>query len=117
MESFIILAVAAGLSAVVVWWALGEPGGRPKPKEPRRVQKAKEPRRGQTKAAEEDVNHEEFVLLPSESPVPADDRPPSALSVARLALTIAVFAVLGVGVLTVLGILVRNQLDRFFSGL
>lgn len=117
MESFIILAVAAGLSAVVVWWALGEPGGRPKPKEPRRVQKAKEPRRGQTKAAEEDVNHEEFVLLPSESPVPADDRPPSALSVARLALTIAVFAVLGVGVLTVLGILVKNQLDRFFSGL
>jgi hypothetical protein len=116
VESFIILAVVAGLSAVVVWWALGQPGGRPKPKEPRRVQKAKEPRRVQ-KAAEEDVNEEEFVLLPSESPVPADDRPPSALSVARLALTIAVFAVLGVGVLTVLGILVKNQLDRFFSGL
>lgn len=108
MESFIILAVVAGLSAVVVWWALGQPGGRPKPKEPRRVRR---------KAAEEDVNEEEFVLLPSESPVPADDRPPSALSVARLALTIAAFAVLGVGVLTVLGILVKNQLDRFFSGL
>jgi hypothetical protein len=117
VESFIILAVVAGLSAVVVWWTLGQPGGRPKPKEPRRVQKSRESRRVQRKAAEEDVNDEEFVLLPSESPVPADDRPPSALSVARLALTIAVFAVLGVGVLTVLGILVKNQLDRFFSGL
>ena len=117
MESFIILAVAAGLSAVVVWWALGQPGGRPKPREPRRVRRPKEPRRVKTKDAKEDVGNEEFVLLPSERPVPADDRPPSALSVARLALTIAVFAVLGVGVLTVLGILVKNQLDRFFSGL
>ena len=117
MESFIILAVAAGLSAVVVWWALGQPVGRPKPKEPRRVRKLKEPRRVPRKAAEEDVKNEGFVLLSSGRSVPADDRPPSALSVARLALTIAVFAVLGVGVLTVLGILVKNQLDRFFSGL
>jgi hypothetical protein len=117
VESFIILAVAAGLSAVVVWWALGQPVGRPKPKEPRRVRKPKEPRRVKTKDAEEDVNTEEFVLLPSERPVSADDRPPSALSVARLALTIAVFAVLGVGVLTILGILLKNQLDRFFGGL
>ena len=108
MESFIILAVLAGLSAVVVWWAMGQPVGRPKPKEPRRVK---------TKAAEEFVTNEEFVLLPSERPVPADDRPPSALSVARLALTIAVFAALGVGVLTVLGFLVKSQLDQYFSGL
>jgi hypothetical protein len=114
VESFIILAVVAGLSAVVVWWAIGQPGGRPKPREPRRTQKSKEPRRVQTKAAEE---AEGFVLLPSETPVPADDRPPSALSVARLVLTIAVFAVLGVGVLTVLGFLVKSQLDRYFSGL
>jgi hypothetical protein len=117
VESFIILAVAAGLSAVVVWWALGQPAGRPKHKEPRRVRKPQEPRRVKKQAAEEDVKNEGFVLLPSERPVPADDRPPSALSVARLALTIAVSAALGVGVLTVLGILVKNQLDRFFSGL
>jgi hypothetical protein len=117
VESFIILAVVAGLSAVVVWWAIGQPGGRPKPKEPHRVQKAKEPHRVEGKGAEEDVNTEGFELLPSESPVPADDRPPSALSVARLALTIAVFAALGVGVLTVLGFLVKSQLDRYFSGL
>ena len=116
MEAFIILAVVAGLSAVVVWWAMGQPGGRPKPQEPRRV--SRESRRVERKAAtEEDVNDERFVLLPSETPLPADDRPPSALSVARLALTIAVFAVLGVGVLTVLGILVKDQLDRFFGGL
>jgi hypothetical protein len=117
VESFIILAVVAGLSAVVVWWAIGQPGGRPKPKEPRRAQKSKEPRRVQTKAAEEGVKTEGFVLLPSETPLPADDRPPSALSVARLVLTIAVFAVLGVGVLTVLGFLVKSQLDQYFGGL
>jgi hypothetical protein len=117
VESFIILAVLAGLSAVVVWWAMDPSWGRPKPKEPRRVQRSKEPRRVQTKATEEELNTEGFVLLPSETPLPADDRPPSALSVARLALTIAVFAALGVGVLTVLGFLVKSQLDRYFSGL
>jgi hypothetical protein len=117
VESFIILAVVAGLSAVVVWWATGQPVGWPKPKEPRRVQKSKESSRVERKGAEEDVNTEGFELLPSEIPLPADDRPPPALSVARLALTIAFLAALGVGVLTVLGFLVKSQLDRYFSGL
>jgi hypothetical protein len=117
VESFIILAVVAGLSAVVVWRAMGQPGGRPKPKDPHRVKKSKEPRWVERKAREEDGKPEGFVLLPSETPLPADDRPPSALSVARLALTIAVVAALGVGVLTVLGFLVKSQLDRYFSGL
>jgi hypothetical protein len=108
VESFIILALAAGLSSIVVWWATGQPGGRPKPKKPRRAPTVSP---GDEQAAEG------FVLLPSETPVPAEDRPSSALSVIRLALTIALFAALVVGVLTVLGFLVKSQLDRYFSGL
>jgi hypothetical protein len=108
VESFIILALAAGLSSIVVWWAMGHPGGRPKPKLPRRAPKA-------TPEVEKAVDG--FVLLPSQAPVPADDRPSSALSVVRLALTITLFAVLVVGALTVIGLLVKSQLDRYFSGL
>ena len=108
MESFIILAFAAGVSAVVVWWAMGQPGGRTKP-----VKTGPLPR----VLPEQEQPAERFVLLPTETPLPADDRPSSALSVVRLAVTIAVFAVLAVGVLTALGFVIKSQLDRYFSGL
>lgn len=101
MEAFVILAVAAGLSAVVVWWATNPPGARRRPK----AEVDDEPGPGR------------FVLVPSDSIEPPDDRPPPAVSLVRLAVTITFFAALGVGVLAVLGLLVKTQLDHYFTGL
>lgn len=119
MESLVILVIAAGLSAVVVWWGMGQPGGRQRPKTPRTI--AVE-RRGSTPATdpeeERDRSPDDFVLLPTDAPAPAvEDGPSPARALVRLVLIIAFFAALGVAVLTVLGILVKNQLDQFFTGL
>lgn len=118
MESLVILVMAAGSSAAVVWWALGQPGGRPKPKEPRKL--SVPARLGRI---DEDSSPEGFVLLPADGPAPIDgsasidERPPPALSIIRLALTIAVVATLAVAVLAVLGVVLKSQLDQFFTGL
>jgi hypothetical protein len=112
VEAFLILALAAGLSAVVVWWATNLPGRRPRLKKPR----SPSARPGPTAAAEQPES-ERFVLLPTDPVETVDDRPPPALSLFRLALIIAFFAALGVGVLVGLGYLVKTQLDQYFTGL
>jgi hypothetical protein len=56
-----------------------------------------------------------FVLQPSDSPPPRVDRPPPALSIARLALTVAVTTVLLVAVAWMVGFIVKVQLDRYFT--
>jgi len=112
MESLVILVVAAGLSAAVVWWAMAPADGRTPEKAPRKVS-VPEPSWVLLDAPRSDS----FVMLPSGAPVVSDDRPPPALSLIRLVLAIAFVAAIGVVVLTVLGWLVKVQLDRYFSQL
>jgi hypothetical protein len=119
VESFIILAVAAGLSAAVVWWGMNQPGGRPKPKKPRKVPvPVPAPAPQPAAALGDELAEDDFVVHPTtQAEPPLEDRPSPALSIVRLALTITFFAALAVGVLTVLGILVSNQIAEFFTGL
>ena len=56
-----------------------------------------------------------FVLHPSDAPVPRLDRPPPALSLARLALTVAITTALLVAVAWLIGFAVKVQLDRYFQ--
>ena len=113
MESLIILVVAAALSAAVVWWAMAPTDRRGAEKAPRKVS-VPEP----SWVLSEDPQHDAFVMLPSsEEPVEAEDRPPPALSLVRLVLTIAFVAGAAVAVLTVLGWLIKLQLDEYFRRL
>jgi hypothetical protein len=112
MESLVILVVAAGLSAAVVWWAMAPTERRGGEKAPRKVS-VPEP----SWVLSEEPRHDTFVMLPSSEPVPADDRPSPALSLIRLILTIAFVAGALVVVLTILGWLVKIQLDHYFSRL
>ncbi|MGH2675971.1 MAG: hypothetical protein ACRDH1_11245 [Actinomycetota bacterium] len=112
MESLVILVVAAGLSAAVVWWAMAPSDRRAREKPPRKVS-VPEP----SWVLTEEPRHDTFVMLPSSGPVATDDRPSPALSLIRLVLAIAFVAGIGVVVVTVLGWLVKIQLDHYFSRL
>lgn len=112
MESLVILVVAASLSAAVVWWAMASSETRTQPKPPGKVSVPDTPT-----VAEDEARPEGFVLMPTDGPVSVDDRPPPALSLIRLVLTIAFVAAIGVVILAVLGWLVKLQLDRYFSQL
>jgi hypothetical protein len=116
VEAFVILVVAAGLSAVVVRWAMKSPTGRPRPKEPRTIS-IEAPIPQPVASLEEELNADGFVLTPREESEPDDERPSRALSLVRLALIITFFAALGVGVLAVLGFVLKAQLDQYFTGL
>jgi hypothetical protein len=121
MDTILILVVAAGLSAAVVWWASMPPGT---PLIPRRRPRTTdsgfqptfresfqstgpEPSPGRTAAPEE-----RFLALPQALP---DDRPPRFLSLLRLIFTIGFVAVLGVATLALLGLLVKLQLDKYLG--
>jgi hypothetical protein len=129
VESFVILAVAAALSAVVVWWAVNRPrtsAGREKPAEAKSAGPGEEasaqpipvtaPIPQQVASPSDELASDGFVMLPTEGASVPDDRPSPALSIVRLVLTITFFAALAVAVLTVLGILVKTQLERYFTG-
>lgn len=131
MESFIILAVAAALSALVVWGAVHQPQtGSKAPKKPRRarIPRSRKERNPQPTAVtapipqqvaspSDELASDGFVLLPTEGASVPEDRPSRALSIVRLALTITFFAALVVAVLTVIGIVVKTQLEQYFTGL
>jgi hypothetical protein len=112
MESLVILVVAAGLAAAVVWWAMTPSDRRATEKAPRKVS-VPEP----SWVLSEDPRHDAFVMLPTSEPVEAEDRPPPALSLVRLVLTIAFVAGVAVAVLTVIGWLIKLQLDEYFRRL
>lgn len=112
MESLVILVIAAGLSAAVVWRALAPGSSRPQAKTTPRVTVLDPP---PDLPAELDPDH--FVLLPSDAAGASDDRPAPALALVRLVLTIAFVAALGVVILTLLGWLLKIQLDHYFSRL
>lgn len=119
MDVAIILAVATGLSAWVVWWALQPPGRtREKPARPRKVTPAPASRPIFQTTGPEPVSSggDGFGVLPSGAPTSIDDRPPRSLSLVRLALAIAFVAVLVVAALAVIGLLVKTQLDQYFTG-
>jgi hypothetical protein len=78
VESFIILAVAAALSAAVVWWGMSQPGGRPKPKEPRNLP-VPTPAPQPAAALGDERTGDDFVVHPTAPPTRrsrTDPRPP-----------------------------------------
>jgi hypothetical protein len=118
MDAILILVVAAGLSAAVVWWASMPPGT---PLIPRRRSPSTDSgfQRGFRQFQETGAEHssapvaapeESFMLLPQAVP---DDRPPRFLSLLRLIFTIGFVSVLGVAILALLGLLLKLQLDKF----
>lgn len=126
MEAFITLAVVAGVSAAVVWRTMNPPRERRRHR-PRRRRTRTRPNNPHpapvTPAATPPVESsipepraDAFALLPSDPAEPAND-PPRAVSLVMLALTIAFFAVLAVGILAAVGYLVKTQLDQYFTGL
>lgn len=112
MESLVILVIAAGLSAVVVWRAMAPTEGEAGEKAPRRSGALDAPG-----PPTDEPRPDGFVLMPTDGPVVADDRPPPAISLLRLVLAITFVAALGVVVLAVLGWLIKLQLDQYFNQL
>ena len=121
MGTIVIVVIAAGLSAAVVWWASTPPGT---PVFRRRDSARKAARAalsfretfqptGPEPATVRAVPEEGFLGAAGSVP---DERPPRVLSLLRIALTIALVAVLGVGVLGFLSYLVKLQLDKFLGG-
>lgn len=121
METVLILLIAAGVSAGVVWWASTPPGT---PLIPQRRQQEDTgfsptlhdsfqttgPEPVQPSARGPDDG---FQLLPQ---AVADDRPPRILSLIRIVFAIAFVAALGVATLALLGLLVKLQLDTYLGG-
>jgi nitrate reductase NapE component len=127
VEAFITLAVVAGVSAAVVWRTMNPPRERRRHR-PRRRRTRTRPNNphpapvtpaAATPPVESSIPEpraDAFALLPSDPAEPAND-PPRAVSLVMLALTIAFFAVLAVGILAAVGYLVKTQLDQYFTGL
>jgi hypothetical protein len=121
METVLILLIAAGLSAAVVWWASLPPGTPllPRRREPqgdtgfsptfRESFQTTGPEPLPAAAAPE----EGFMVVPQGVP---DDRPPRIISLIRLVFAIGFVAALGVATLALLGLLVKLQLDRYLGG-
>ena len=65
-------------------------------------------------ASPPDKDGDFFVLYPSDAPVPRADRPPPAVSLARIAFTVAVTTALLVAVAWLIGFAVKVQLDQYF---
>jgi hypothetical protein len=106
VETFVILFVAAGLGASVVWWASTPRSPRPHRTQPRPVHfrdtftTVPDP----PPAREGDDG---WVVLPSAA---SDDRPSPIVALVRIVLTIAFVAALGVGAIAGLWLLIRSQL-------
>jgi hypothetical protein len=127
VEAFITLAVVAGVSAAVVWRTMNPPRERRRHR-PRRRRKQTRPNNPHpapvtpaaapppVESSSLEPRADAFALLPSDPAEPAND-PPRAVSLVMLALTIAFFAVLAVGILAAVGYLVKTQLDQYFTGL
>jgi hypothetical protein len=123
METIVILVVAAGISAAVVWWATMPPGASILPK------RGKQSRRRAQHAA---LSFRETFQSTGPDPTPfrpapedgfmsvqqavPDDRPPPVLSVLRLVFAIGLVAAIGVAIVALLGLLVKLQLDKYLGG-
>jgi hypothetical protein len=123
METIVILVVAAGISAAVVWWATMPPGTSilPKRNKPSRRQ-----------AQHDALSFRETFQSTGPDPTPfrpapddgfmavqravPDDRPPPVLSLLRLVFAIGLVAAIGVAVVALLGLLIKLQLDKYLGG-
>jgi hypothetical protein len=122
VDTIVILVVAAGISAAVVWWATMPPGS------------SILPRRGPTRRESREASLSFREAFQSTGPDPAtlrptpvedgflsvqqaapDDRPSPVLSVIRLVFAIGLVAALGVAVIAILWLLIGLQLDRFLG--
>ena len=108
MDIVLVLVATAGLSAAGAWWWLSRSGHG-------RAWGADEsPRLVGFEGSGEDAGGEFFAFAPSADVVVSRDRPPPAISVARLALAIAVSTILLVAAVWAIGFLLKLQLDRYF---
>jgi hypothetical protein len=121
METVLILLIAAGVSAGVVWWASTPPGTPliPRRRLPedtgfsptlRESFQTTGPEPAQSTATPPDDG---FQFLQQ---AVADDRPPRILSVIRIIFAIGFVAALGVATLALLGLLVKLELDTYLGG-
>jgi hypothetical protein len=108
VEIVLILVAGASLSAAWVWWRMSRPSGVGKPRAGRTTQLI-----GFGGSSGEEAG-EIFAFAPAAAPALDDDRPRSAVSVARLALAIAVSAAVLVVAAWTIGVLIKLQLDRYF---
>ena len=108
MEIVLILVTAAGLFAAAAGWWLSRSADR-------RAWGGDEPARlVGFRGGGDDAGSEFFAFAPSADAVIREDRPSPAISVARLALAIAVSTVVLVGAVWAIGFLLKLQLDRYF---
>jgi hypothetical protein len=101
------LVVVAGLSAAGVWWWMS------RSRAPVEGSSGFGPSAGTFEAED---RGDFFVLPPSGEPPVRFDRPPRAISLARLALTVGATTVLLVALAYLIGFVVKVQLDRYFTG-
>ena len=110
VDTFLILIVAAATSAGAVWLFLAPSGDR------RRVPRRARLRPVTAQPAALPSEPDSFVLLPVPGQAMPEDRPPRARSVLLLAATIALVAALAVAALALIGIVLKAELDRYFTG-
>lgn len=103
-----ILVVAAGLSAAVVWWAMSPPDARTRPRRRRAAGSSTE-----AKPTAEEADG--FVLLPGAPRMVEEDRPPAAWSLLRIAIALALAIALVVGAVGLIGLFLKLQLDQYFA--
>ncbi len=103
-----ILVAAAGLAAGGVWWWMSRPADHPGWADRRATSLV-----GFGGSAD-DAEGDFFAFAPSTDATIREDRPPPAISVARLALAIAVWTIVVVAAASAIGFLVKLQLDRYF---
>jgi flagellar basal body-associated protein FliL len=115
METVVIFVIATLGSAAVVWWTMSSTEGRTETREPRvSFRKAFQPT--VPEQSPEGPATDEFVLLPTAGmPSVTDERPPRSVSLLRIVLMITFVAALGVAALAVIGLLVKLQLDQYFT--
>lgn len=101
METLIAIVALAGGSAAAAWWWLSRP-------------RSSSGQRARGGVGEPPLDGA-FVFQPSDAPPDRTDRPPPSLSVARLALTVAVTAIILVAVAWLIGLAVKVQVDTYFN--
>jgi hypothetical protein len=100
--TLVLLVALAALTAAAFWWSMSRSRGSGGSEGERPASGAPE------------VDGEFFVLHPSDVPPPREDRPAPAVSVARIALAVAVTTAMLVAVAWLLGLMVKVQLDGYF---
>jgi hypothetical protein len=117
LDTAIIFVIATAGVAAVVWWASTSP-------DPSRAKSRRRPRlrfqetfqtTGPEPVPQEVGDGPVMVTSAPAAPVVTDDRPNRALSVVRLALTIAVVSILGVALLGGLGLFLFRLIDGYFT--